>query len=294
MEYEERVCNVDCHGERLYGILTLPAGWASATAAPPSRGVVMLVGGAQYRAGSHRQFTVLARAYAAAGIAVLRFDFRGMGDSEGETRDFEQVGDDIRCAIDALMQALPGLSGVTLWGLCDGASAALLYAAGDPRVQALALLNPWARTEAGQAQAYLKHYYLARFFSKDLWRKILRGQFAAGAALGSFADQWRRALTGNPATTSDATAANPSSLPQRLLQGYASFTGPILLVLCGNDLTAREFSDLATPGSRWHAQQHGRRTTRLELADANHTFSTRAWREQVAVKSIDWLRSSLP
>src|SRR5690606_34940732 len=105
----------DCGGSRLYGILTRPAALA---AAEITQALVLVVGGPQYRAGSHRQFTLIARGLAAQGIAVLRFDYRGMGDSEGEPRDFEAVGDDLRAAVDCLYAQLPALRGLTLWGLC--------------------------------------------------------------------------------------------------------------------------------------------------------------------------------
>ena len=54
------------------------------------RGVLIVTGGPQYRAGSHRQFVLLARFLAARGMAVLRFDYRGMGDSEGAPRDYRR------------------------------------------------------------------------------------------------------------------------------------------------------------------------------------------------------------
>ena len=44
--------------------------------------MVIVVGGPQYRAGSHRQFTLLARHIAAAGYPVLRFDARGCPELE--------------------------------------------------------------------------------------------------------------------------------------------------------------------------------------------------------------------
>src|SRR4051812_2979776 len=94
---QERAVAFDCQGERLYGVISLPS---SASNQPVTRGVLIVVGGPQYRAGSHRQFTLLARSLAARGIAAMRFDYRGMGDSEGAMRDFESVQDDVRAALD--------------------------------------------------------------------------------------------------------------------------------------------------------------------------------------------------
>src|SRR5688500_5345431 len=83
----ERVLAFECDGERLLGIL-------SASQQPAKRGVLIVVGGPQYRAGSHRQFTLLARHLAEHGVPTLRFDYRGMGDSGGDVRGFEHVGAD--------------------------------------------------------------------------------------------------------------------------------------------------------------------------------------------------------
>lgn len=279
MNLKEHICHMDCHGDRLYGILTVPA------TPDTRRGIVMVVGGSQYRTGSHRQFTLLARRFAASGIAVLRFDVRGMGDSEGQTRDFEQIGDDIGCAIDALIQAMPQMRELVLWGLCDGASAALLYAAADVRVTGLCLVNPWARTDAGLAQTYLKHYYLSRLLSKALWNKILHWQFDLPTALKSLALQLRQVLFRH----TKSRHHDQQSLPDRLRHAYQAFTGKLLLILCGNDLTAKEFADLTSADRQWHALIHDQRSTLVELADANHTFSTKLWREQVAQATIEWM-----
>src|SRR5262249_34407086 len=127
MTLEETALTMECEGRQLVGIL-------SRDRSPATRGVLIVVGGPQYRVGSHRQFTLLCRYLAERGVPALRFDYRGMGDSDGETRTFERVGEDIRCAIDRLFACVPGLKDVVIWGLCDAASAALFYARGDPRV----------------------------------------------------------------------------------------------------------------------------------------------------------------
>jgi exosortase A-associated hydrolase 1 len=123
--HHEEALAFACQGEQLVGVVSLPA--APASGALGDLALLVVVGGPQVRAGSHRQFTQLCRAVAEAGVPALRFDVRGMGDSTGPLRSFEHIGDDISAALDALQARLPGVRRVVLWGLCDGASAALMH-----------------------------------------------------------------------------------------------------------------------------------------------------------------------
>ncbi len=271
---EQRALSFACGDDWLYGVLDVPA-------APHKRGVLIVVGGPQYRAGSHRQFTLLARSLAAQGIAAMRFDYRGMGDSEGAMRDFESVDDDLRAALDTFFAQVPGMTEVVLWGLCDAASAAALYAAKDRRVAGLVLLNPWVRTESGEAKATLKHYYRARLLDAELWKKIATFNFDVRAAVGSL-----RRLLG-----SAAKAAPTGALPDRMHDGLGRFGGKLLVILSGADLTAQEFADLADGSPKWQGLMGAPRVTRKLLAKADHTCSRREWHEQVAQWTVDWVRS---
>ena len=286
MNIVERGVSFPCAGCWLYGVLSLPA------AVPASaRGVVMVVGGPQYRVGSHRQFTLLARELASQGVPVLRFDYRGMGDSEGNPRDFSEVEPDLRAAIDTFLAEVPGATEVVLWGLCDAASAAMFYAHQDRRVSGLVLLNPWARTEEGAARAYLRHYYLSRLFDPGLWKKIAAGRFDLAAALRSFRGLLGKAAGGASAPSQAAEVAQAASpaLPQRMLEGYSRFRGHTLFITSGADLTAREFEALAS-GRAWRRAMRGKRVARERLCDADHTFSRAEWRDQVARWTADWLQ----
>ena len=276
-----------CRGDSLVAI------YHQATGAP-RRGVVIVVGGPQYRVGSHRQFVLLARALAESGIPVLRFDYRGMGDSEGEFAGFEAIDLDIAAAIDAFVAHCPSLREIVLWGLCDAASASLFYAHQDARVRGLVLMNPWVRTTSGEAKTYLKHYYTARLLDGAFWRKLLSGRFEFGASLRSFLGMVRKAGSGaasslpaQPMLAGDTTRP----LPDRMAEGLRRFDGRVLLMMSGNDLTAREFEDAARASPLWRQLLAAPRVTQRRLEAADHTFSRREWRDQVIAWTLETVES---
>jgi alpha/beta superfamily hydrolase len=118
MSFREEPFFFECERDRLPGIAAFPD-------APADIGVLIIVGGPQYRVGSHRQFVLLARAIATAGIPSMRFDFRGSGDATGEQHSYEDIGPDIGAAVAALFARMPQVKRVVLWGLCGAATAAL-------------------------------------------------------------------------------------------------------------------------------------------------------------------------
>jgi exosortase A-associated hydrolase 1 len=285
----EQAVIFDCQGERLVGVLSLPARSNEPTRTPQTTGLVIIVGGPQYRAGSHRQFVLLARAVAASGTPVLRFDYRGMGDSTSEQRSFKNVHDDIAAAITALQTSLPGIKNIALWGLCDGASAALLYchATQDARVTGLCLLNPWVRSEASLAKTQVKHYYFQRLQHKEFWLKLLRGQVAASAAMGLLRNM--QAAFGERATDAPDTDAPP--FQTQMAQGWAQFKGRLLLILSEDDYTAKEFIEYVASNRAWQGIDGLANRQRQEVAGADHTFSRTADRVHVESLTIDWLKA---
>lgn len=259
-------------GATLLGIVHEPA-------IPPTAGVLIVVGGPQYRIGAHRQFLHLARRLAADGVAAMRFDYRGLGDSQGEFRGFEHISEDIDAAIAAFRRAVPSLERIVLWGLCDAASAIAMKASHADEVAGAVLLNPWVRTQEGEARAYLRHYYLQRLVSADFWKKLVSGKVKAAESV--------KGLRENVST---ARQASGDPLPKRVTAGMAALPFPSLLILSGNDLTAREFEDAAQ--NLLAAPPAGMRIARIPAAD--HTFSRMSWKEEVATTTSTFVRDVCP
>jgi exosortase A-associated hydrolase 1 len=272
----------DCHDQPLLGII-------HQCDHPASTGVLVIVGGPQHRTGSHRQFILLARHLAAEQIPCMRFDARGMGDSAGESRNFNEIDDDIRAAIDCFFTTCPELKNVVLWGLCDAASAALFYAYQDSRVKGLILLNPWVFTQQGAAKTYLKHYYLQRLANREFWKKILLFRFDYTNSVSSFLNFLRLARTVNKQQAT--RIADDLPLPLRMRKCLRQFAHPVLLILSGRDLTASEFKETVKADSEWQALLKDPRVSRQDFEAADHTFSSAQWREQVAKWTTDWLKA---
>jgi exosortase A-associated hydrolase 1 len=278
MTNNEQALWLQGEGFDMLGIVSLPA-----AGTPTQRiGVVIVVGGAQYRVGSHRQFVQLARCLAAAGFPVLRFDLPGMGDSPGELPSFEDTAPHIATAIDGFQRQCPGVERVVLWGLCDGASASLLYvdATHDPRIAGLALLNPWVRSEVSLARARVKHYYRQRLLEADFWRKLFKGGVGLNA-LKDFGGSVRRMSGARPTTR---------TFQDLMAQAWLSIDRPILLLLSERDLTAQEFVEHANLSAAWAGWNRHPGLDQHTLALADHTCSAQLSANQSEQLTRSWLQ----
>jgi uncharacterized protein len=149
-------CVIESGGLRLSGYVARPVGTAA-----PVPGLVLCHGfpsGPGGAATSGQTYPQLAeRLSADTGWAVLTFNFRGTGTSEG---DFSLSGwlDDLRAAIDHLL-AVPEVSGVWVAGAGTGGSLALCEAGEDERVRGVATFS--ARADFGDwasdPTAFLDH-----------------------------------------------------------------------------------------------------------------------------------------
>jgi exosortase A-associated hydrolase 2 len=156
---EEQVL-IESGGARMYGVLHRPE-------RPGGVALVFCDPLFEERKSAHRALVEAARYLAARGFPVLRFDYRGCGDSPGDFREFS-VGDwvaDVRQALDFAKRAYPEL-GCGVLGLRAGAVLGLVAAVEAPEVS-LALL--WQPVVSG-----------AEYFKEDLRKKLVKEMVTAG------------------------------------------------------------------------------------------------------------------
>lgn len=261
----ERILEFECAGTLLRGVLHRPEGDCQ-------RGLIVIG-----RTGSDRLGVLLARGCALRGVTVFRFDFRGRGDCEGPVVSVEETGEDLASAIQAFQEAVPSLEEVALWGLSEGAAAALLYAQTDARVTGVCLVNPWIRMDLAVARRHLKQN-VERLSERTFWDQIRRSEAGYLGAVQSFVRLVRNVI---------AAPNRPDPLKLRVINGLAKFTGPVCLVLSGQDPATAVFQ-IATEKHLRALAEEGR-LVRYDLPEANHMFSRSDWRETLIGWTADWM-----
>lgn len=162
----------------LVGIVTRTA--ASGNKQKP--GVILLNPGIVHRVGPGRVYVKIARALAAQGFTVLRFDLSGIGDSSVrlDNRRFEESSVDEASEAMSFLQATRDINRFILLGGCSGAAVSLETARSDRRAIGAILINLPARLEEQEEETIVRNdrYYYWNFALVSLasWRKLLTGQ----------------------------------------------------------------------------------------------------------------------
>lgn len=243
--------------------------------APGHTGLVIVSGGNEIRAGAFSGQAELAASIARAGFPVLRFDRRGVGDSEGENRGFRASRRDIASACAALRALAPDVERVVGFGNCDAASALMLT--GGEGFDALVLANPWTLdggapgdgpSDATPPPAAIRQRYAQKLKDPREIARLLRG----GVNLRKLARGLMRSVAPAPA---------PGTLVEDMRQGLEGFAGPVTILLATADRTAQEFE------ARWN-----RGDPRIRRCEgAGHAFVEPEHREWLAGRVLEALRA---
>jgi exosortase A-associated hydrolase 1 len=253
----QRALRFPCRGCHLVGVLDVPE-------RPLERGVLIVNSAGGYRAGPHRHQTLVSRQFAARGLAALRFDPRGSGDSAGAERADDSLQIDITAAMKELFIQVPDMKESVIWALGDAAVAAAQYACSDERVAGLVLLNPRC---PGSSMAAPRVAAPVRLGELPLWRALSANTSSLQQAMAALRHQ---ALAG--AASADGA--------RRLLTCLECFDGHVLLLLGSEDLSAHVFDGWLPAHPDWQ---------RIYVGGADPTFATRAWRDQAGEACANWI-----
>ena len=164
----------------LSGILCQPP--CDSAAMGPGRAVIIVNTGRDPSYGIARFGVKLARRLAAEGIASLRFDFAGLGDSVGASGDKNALSallaadrsSDVSAAVDLLLQH--GYHDIGVHGLCSGAYHAFHAGLADARINTLLLVNfPVFRWQNVRLLVAPRHYLL-QLLDGPSWGRLWRGE----------------------------------------------------------------------------------------------------------------------
>lgn len=241
-------------GETLRGHLHRPA-----FAAEKVPGIVIIPGFADTAVGPHNLHRALADALARAGFAVLRFDYRGQGESDGDFRLFTaQSGlEDAREALTCLRQQM-GVDSerLGLVGFSLGGTLACLLAGETPALRALTLLAPVA-------------------YPSKVFRSFFTDQHLAQAEAQGWIDWlgWPvgRAFLPGTATLDPLQAFQRSHAPALVIQGTAD-----------GEVPPENGEAYASRGAEL-----------LWLEGGDHQFSSVQLQEKVIDHTSTWLQSRM-
>jgi len=187
----------------LVGTLTDPGNGGTTCA-------IILSAGLLQRSGPHRLHVDLARALAASGIATVRYDASGLGDSgprpdalplmEVAHREPREVMDDLAARF--------GFGRFLLMGICSGAYCAFKAAVRDPRVAGAALINPQDFVGDADWEPYVqaRRYLTGSVLRPRAWLNLVTGRVDYRRLVGTLAGQVGRRLRGRASPAVDLAA----------------------------------------------------------------------------------------
>ena len=247
-------------GQQINGILHAPTSHDA-----PCPAVAFFHGFTGTKVEPHRIFVKTARELAAIGFYVLRFDFRGCGDSEGDFTEMT-IGGEVSDAIKSIdvLTAMPGVDPerIGILGLSMGGCVAAFVSGQDARVKSTVMWAPLSDDPPDR-----KNEILERVKNTPTPEEM--------------------ALL-NPNIVGKAFYEElPKISPSETIQ---AFTGALLVIHgSGDDVVP------VSHGKRYYELMRERDApTALEIIDtADHTFNAVAWEQAVIAKSVAWFQQTL-
>jgi pimeloyl-ACP methyl ester carboxylesterase len=302
-------------GYKLFGIFEQPDEKASKLS------VLLLSPGIKMRVGPHRLYNKLSKLLVDRGFNVFRFDFYGLGDSEGtidepvlvNVYNSIQDGRYVNDTTDAMnwLEEHHGQTEFILGGLCGGAITGLLAGAGDRRVSgllALGLINVFEGGEDnfskfvtdGQLSS-LKRGYINKLSDPDSWKRLLTFKSDYRAITKIVTKPFRMIVKRAKTHLQRDQDLSEETLPKEL-QG--SNVNPkfapaffrmlkdakkLLLVYSGADRLLWEYNEKFEAIYKSKLKSYRSYFKVVTIPEANHILSMKDWEEEMHRLVLDWI-----
>lgn len=308
MSSVEPVAFKNSAGLKLFGTLHKPEGGK-----PAALAVVLLSPGVKMRIGPGRLYAPLTSMLNSLGYAVLRFDFFGLGDSEGDLPETMladvynniEVGryvDDTVCAMNWLAET-HGIERFVLGGLCGGAITALLAAQRDPRVEGLLSIGMTVTlaSNAADAAKYItrgelderRRGYYRRLLQPKSWLRLLSFQSDYRMIWTSVK---RLVVKDRPAAMNPSTAAreleqrgNANPLFPTAFFAFLDRGGKALMLFSEKDRLQAEYREKFAEPFAERLRKYVSQIEEHVVANANHVLSMPDWQREMVEVARNWL-----
>lgn len=260
-------------GPGLFGLACAPE-----TPLPRAPVVLFVNAGTNVHSGWGRSTTRLARRLAGIGVASLRMDLGGIGDSAPRASSVfpiyaDETLDDVTAALDHLGRP------AVIFGACSGANLGFHATCRDPRIAAAILVNlqrfDWDKTqdiEVAMRNVYRSTgTYAAMLKQGAAWKRLVRGEVRVGPILASLA---RRGFEAVQRRIAPLVNPPPGGSVKRRVAAIRRRGSLIQLVYSQGDVG---LADLALQLGRQADARLGRPVT--VIPEADHDLSTRAAQE---------------
>ena len=275
--------------------------------------MLLLSPGTKGRVGPHRLYRKIALRLVRLGFHVLRFDFHGLGDSEGEL-DIDILVDmynsimggryveDTEAAMDWVAAEL-GITRFVGSGLCGGSITALLTAERDSRIDCLLTLGiptvldggpeNWGRFVSNGRLKELRQGYLQKLADPRSWGRLLSGKSSYGVI-------WKALRSGRPRPRdmdSQRTKPGPSNVNPRFAPAFLSVLEsgrPIMLIFSGADRLHHHFNEAFQAANERRARRLSGSYEVHVIESANHVLSDPAWLDAFMDRALAWLSARYP
>ncbi|MGI5923577.1 MAG: alpha/beta hydrolase [Lentisphaeria bacterium] len=319
-EVREQAVSFTVNGETLRGILCLPAAGKSRA------GLIFAHGWSGNRHGPAGMLCTLARCFAAGGVASLRFDFRGRGESGGDglNATLTTMADDLVAATTFFCEQTQ-VARPWYLGLCSGGNVTIGTLKRLPQAQGLILLSvyPFSDGDAFGRDVHRTLHYLKVYWHKacraETWRRLFQGDvhlkqvanvlfghlFKRGANKRKEGESAKDANGAASKDAGDAAAASGASRVKGQVAKAAASESRLQgkeapkthLTKLRADLPGLMFYGTADPDAPAAMTYFGdyirenKLPMRIEVLEgANHNFSAQAWLDSIARQSLEFMK----